>query len=168
MAKFTIHYAKALMCFGICVILSACVTRLAPNYDQAVVSGLIAVNQKTMELFAASAGGTNGETFEQRESSYNFLIGYVDALAIQAQARPVPKNDVTERVNEQLRQRGVEVLAEDEIPSVSSLAQLSRTLAKMRQVDQKQGLTSLEVQAFKNTAAICMDQALTYESYLER
>jgi hypothetical protein len=38
----------------------------------------------------------------------------------------------------------------------------------MRDVDKKQGVTAFEVAAFKGQVVIYLDQALTYENFLER
>ena len=57
---------------------------------------------------------------------------------------------------------------DSEIPSATALAEISKTIVKMRDTDQKQGVTGLEVQAFKNQVSVFLDQALTYESFLER
>jgi hypothetical protein len=48
------------------------------------------------------------------------------------------------------------------------MGKISETLVKMRDTDKNQGVTATEVQVFKNQVAIYLDQALTYESFLER
>lgn len=148
--------------------LTACATTLAPDYDKAIVDGLTATNTRMMELFASVSSGTSRETFERREKTYNAIIGSLDALAIQAKARPVPKNKATEKVNEYLEKRGVQVLDGEDAPSATALEKLSETIVKMRDTDRKQGVTFLEVSAFKGQSVIYMDQAMTYESFLER
>ena len=152
----------------IIVFLTACATTLAPNYDKAIVDGLVSVSQKTMELFASTSSGTSKSDYGNREKTYNSIIGSIDALAIQAKARPIPKNKTTEKVNEHLRSRGVNVLVGEDAPSATALKKISETVVKMRDTDKKQGITAVEVQAFKGQAVIYFDQALTYESFLER
>jgi hypothetical protein len=141
---------------------------MAPNYDKAIVDGLTSTNTKLMELFASTSSGTSKENFEQREKTYNSLIGSLDALTIQAKARPVPKNKITEKVNEYLTSRGVNVLEGDDAPSATALAKISESIVKMRDTDKKQGVTATEVSAFKGQVVIYLDQAITYESFLER
>lgn len=165
-----LSFQKARLAFVamIAVFLTACTTMLAPNYDKAIVDGLVSVNQKTMELFASVSSGTSNSDYKKREDTYNSIIGSIDALAIQAKARPIPKNKITEKVNEYLRSRGVDVLEGEDAPSATALEKISETITKMRDTDKKQGVTVLEVQAFKGQAVIYFDQALTYESFLER
>ena len=150
------------------LLIAGCTTQLAPNYDKALVAGLTSVNSEVMALFASVSAGTKPDSFPQREQKYNAVIGALDALAIQAAARPIPKSSATEAVNKALKNRGVAPLSDDEIPSATALRKISATVVKMRDTDKKQGVTAYEAQAFKNQATIYMDQALTYESYLER
>jgi hypothetical protein len=147
---------------------TACTTQLAPSYDRALATGLTTVNAEVMALFAYASNGTTPDSFSQREQKYNAVIGTLDALTIQAAARPVPKNSATEAVNRALKSRGIELVNDDETPSATALRKVSATVTKMRNTDKKQGVTAYETQAFKNQASIYMDQALTYESYLER
>lgn len=150
------------------LLLSACITTLAPNYDKAIVDGLVTTNQKLMEFFASTAAGTTKESFAERRKTYNGLIGSMDALVIQAKARPIPKNKITQRVNEVLEKRGIQVLEDDDAPSATALEKISATMVKMRDTDKKQGVTAFEVLAFRGQVVIYLDQAITYESFLER
>ena len=147
---------------------TACVTTLAPNYDKAIVDGLVSVNERMMEHFAASSSGVSASTYHKREKDYNSIIGTLDALAIQAKVRPIPRNNITEKVNENLRTRGIEIPEDEGVPSATALEKISETITKMRDTDKKQGVTSFEVRAFKGQTVIYLDQALTYESFLER
>jgi hypothetical protein len=150
--------------------LSGCATQLAPAYDKAVVDGLNAANTDTMTLFASASGGTQAATFNAREAHYNGTIGKLDALAVQAASRPVPKNKVTDAVNQLLDKRKISTVSDDDAtpPSVAAIQKVSATLGKMRDTDHQQGLTALEVQGFKNIAVISFDQAITYENFLNR
>lgn len=147
---------------------SACVTQLAPDYDQALVDRLNATNEALMEFFASTSQGVKPSAFGDRKASYDNLIGRVDALVIQARSRPIPENSVTEKVNAALEKRGVQILDDGDTPSATALQRISETMVKMRDTDQKQGVTALEVTAFKGVVSIYMDQAMTYENYLER
>lgn len=148
--------------------LTSCAIQLAPQYDQALFDGITETNTQTMQLFATVSSGTSADTFSQRETTYNNLIGTVDALAMQSLARPVPKNKVTEKVNAYLASRGVTGLEDGNAPSAAALQEVSENLAKMRDKDRSAGLAPNVVAAFKNAVVISMDQALTYEAFLER
>ncbi len=149
-------------------LLSACATQLAPLYDQVVVDGLNAANADALALFAEASGGTTRESFAQRAPKYDRAIGEYDAIAVQAAARPVPSNDMAEAVKNILGARNTPGDQNQVIPSSTAMKGLSDTLSKMKQVDGKQGLTAMEVSAFKGQALIYMDQALTYEAALKR
>lgn len=164
----SIQNARLALVAMIAVFLTACATTLAPNYDQAVVDGLVSVNQKTMELFASTSSGTSKSDYEEREKTYNSIIGSFDALAIQVKSRPIPKNKITEKVNEALRLRGVNVLEDKDAPSATALEKISKTIVKLRDTDKKQGLNAFEVESLKGQAVIYLDQAMTYESFLKR
>ncbi len=164
----SVQNARLALVAMIAVFLTACATTLAPNYDQAVVDGLTSVNQKTMEHFASTSSGTSKRDYEEREKTYNSIIGSIDALAIQAKSRPIPNNKITEKVNEYLLSRGVDILEDEATPSATALEKISEAIVKMRDTDKKQGITAIEVQAFKGLVVIYLDQALTYESFLKR
>lgn len=163
--KWSILYPVIILTF---FIFSGCAATLAPQYDRDVVEGLNATNTNAMEFFAFVCKGTQKDSYEQREAKYAYLIGHFDALVIQAKARPVPRNKVTDKINDVLSKRGVPIPDDSETPSATAMGKISLTFAKMRDTDQKQGLTPTEVEAFKGQVSIFMDQALTYESFLER
>ena len=148
--------------------LSACTTQLAPPFDQAITDGLIGVNQQAMTLFASVSSGTGSDTYTQRDSTYNGLIGSIDALVLQAKARPIPKTSVNEKIKTLLDKRGITLPETGDVPSAAALEQISITLAKMRDTDKKQVITAFEVAAFKGQTVIYLDQALTYENFLAR
>ena len=150
------------------LLVSACVTQLAPDYDKALVDSLNSTNESLMEFFASASQGLKPSAFDERKPTYDNLIGRLDALIIQARSRPIPENSVTEKVNEALEKRGVQILDGSDTPSASALQGISATMVKMRDTDQKQGVTAFEVAAFKGQVSIYMDQAMTYENYLER
>lgn len=165
MTRTTVGLALSL---AVLLFLTACATTLAPNYDKAIVNGLVSTNTKLMEHFASTSSGTTKETFEKREKTYNNLIGSLDALTIQAKARPIPKNKITKKVNEYLTKRGVQILESEDTPSATALEKISETIVKMRDTDKKQGVTPFEISAFKGQVVIYLDQAITYESFIER
>lgn len=149
---------------------AGCATQLAPPYDKNVAEGLGAANTETMILLAAASQGTDKSSFSSREDKYNNLIGKLDAIALSAGARPMPKNKVTDAINKLLVKRGVKPIDDDDStpPSSHSIKKIAETLTKMRDTDKKQGVTAFEAQAFKGQIAVYFDQAITYENFLQR
>ncbi|HSC80729.1 MAG TPA: hypothetical protein VLC08_10265 [Chitinolyticbacter sp.] len=152
------------------LLLSGCATQLAPAYDRAVVDGLNATAVETMTLLASVSAGTTAASFPVREERYNQLIGRLEALALLAGARPVPKNKVTDAINAKLAERGSPPLDDDGStpPSVHAIKKIAETVTKLRDTDRKQGVTAFEAMAFKGQIAIYLDQAITYENFLQR
>ena len=149
------------------LLLNGCAIQLAPLYDQALVSGITSANSETMQLLASVSEGTDANTFNTREDKYNKAIGDIDALALQANARPVPSNDVESSVEKLFKQRATTAPSSIE-PSYHALQNISATLVEMRDTDKKQGLQPLEAQGFKNLIVSYMDDVLTYEDALQR
>jgi hypothetical protein len=150
------------------LLLVGCATQLAPNYDKAIVDKLTSTNVKLMEHYASVSSGTDKSMYSQRADTYNSLIGNLDALVIQAKARPMPDNQVIKKVNKYLGERAQQLLGDDVAPSATAMEKISETIVKMRDTDEKQNLTAAEVKLFKGQTVIYMDQALTYESFLKR
>lgn len=165
--RVTKKFTSVLLIFWMMFIVG-CATQLAPKYDQALFKGVTDTNVKIMELFASVSNGTESSTCHQRLSSYNSVIGSVDALALQSKARPAPENSITEKVNTYLESRGIGAITGAEAPSALALQEVSKNLNKMKEVDCKSGLGKGVVATFKNAVIISMDQAITYESFLDR
>lgn len=147
---------------------AGCATQLAPAYDKAIVDGLRSSNREAMILFATLAAESESKSYPARAATYNQLIGTLDALEMQSRARPMPKGAGHEAANKLLEKRGLPVVGDDEAPSATALNRMSAILSKMRDTDRKQGLSPTEVQAFKGQMSIYMDQAMTYEAFLQR
>lgn len=162
-------YARLLLLVAV-LSLVGCATQLAPPYDKSIAEGLSAANTEAMTLIASTSQGTDKSTFAPREDKYNTLIGKLDALALSAGARPMPKNKVTDAINRILEKRGGKPLDDDDAtpPSAHSIRKVAETLTKMRDTDRKQGVTAHEVRGFKGQLVIYFDQAITYENFLER
>ena len=150
------------------LLLAGCMVQLAPRHDAALYDGIVRVNERIMELFASVTPDADAAAFATREATYNSLIGSVDALAMQSRARPIPNSEVRDRVNEYLGDRGQPLLGDDEAPSAAALDQVSSQLAEMKKTDQAGNLKPGAVKLFRNAVIISMDQAITYESFLER
>lgn len=150
--------------------IAGCATQIAPHYDKNVVEGLNSATTEAMTFMATASQGTDKSVFFSREEKYNALIGKLDALALSAGARPMPKNKVTDAVNKLLEKRGGKAINDDDAtpPSAHSIKRIAETLTKMRDADKKQGVTAFEVQAFKMQLVIYFDQAITYENFLQR
>ncbi|MEZ4779113.1 MAG: hypothetical protein R2786_06985 [Flavobacteriaceae bacterium] len=146
---------------------TGCKTQLAPEYDKAIVEGLTKSTQQLTYFFATMDEGTTADSYTDRQTFYNTLIGNFDALSLQAKARPVPSNAATEKINKLLQAKGSDPLS-GAYPSAFAFTQISETLRKMRQTDQANGLKPLALQAFKGQILIFLDQAMTYESFLKR
>ena len=155
---------------ALAILVSGCAVQLAPPYDKAIADGLATANTETMTLLASVSAGTKSATYSKREDKYNDLIGKLEALALQAGARPMPKNKVTDAINKALEKRDGKALPDDDVtpPSAHAIHKVAETLTKMRDTDKKQGVTAFEVTAFKGQIVIYFDQAITYENFLQR
>ncbi|HLZ66295.1 MAG TPA: hypothetical protein VKQ29_08695 [Aliidongia sp.] len=151
---------------------TACTTQLAPAYDQAISDGLIAANKDVQTLFATIGPGVGKETYPARADAYNNVIGELNALEIQAKARPIPDSIGLTEANKILSANGISQLTNDpkftNYPSARSIDDASLTIATMRAADQKAGLHGDEIKAFQNQTSIFLMQAITYENFLKR
>ncbi len=152
----------------ISLFLTGCATQLAPKYDSALFQGITDVNKQVMALFAWADTKTESSTFAKREPLYNATIGAVDALVLQSKARPELDNALVKKMNAYLASKGMRPLTGKTLPSTHALELLSAQLVKMKQVDKAKGLNATMIALFKNASIIAMDQALTYESFLNR
>lgn len=152
------------------VVLVGCATQLAPPYDKNVADGLVTASSDAMSLLSEASTGTKPEDYHKREGKYSDVIGKFETLAILAASRPMPKNNFIEKVNESLQQRGVITLADDSDmpPSVHAIKKVSEAFELMRNTDRVQGITATEAKAFKGQVAVYLDQAITYENFLNR
>lgn len=147
-------------------LLQSCRVSLAPEYDKAIVEKTTSLSSETMMLFAEVQNGTVKESFDKREPTYNKLIGSFDALSLQARARPIPDISI-KKLNDLFEQKGIETASGD-YPSAMAFKEISLTLIKMKETDQKSGLNITTVAAFKGQIEIYLEQAITYETFLKR
>ena len=154
------------------VLVTACATQLAPNYDQAIADGLVSANKDVQTLFAGIGDGVGKETYPSRADSYTHIIGELNALEIQAKSRPIPGSDILTAANKVLSANGIGQLTSDpqftNYPSARSIQDASNTIATMRTADQKAGLHGNEIKAFQNQTSVFLMQAITYENFLKR
>jgi hypothetical protein len=158
----------------ICVFFFAsCAVSLAPKFDQAIVDNLSSASTEIFQLVAEVTDGTKKDDYNTREDKYNHVIGELDALELQIEARPVPKNKSVDKiigkVNDRLREKGIGTIdANETAPSATAIKHITENIAKMKDTDKLQGLTKTEVLAFKNNIQLFLDQALTYERFLNQ
>lgn len=151
---------------------TSCAVSLAPKFDQHIVDNLTGTSTEVFQLLAEVSAGTTKADYDKRESKYNQVIGKLEALVLQINARPVPNNKTVNKIiakaNDRLKKRGASTLisAGETAPSATALKNVAANIAKMKDTDKKQGVTAFEVQAFKGNIELFFDQALTYERFL--
>jgi hypothetical protein len=158
------------------LIVSGCKVALAPNYDKELVAAITNSSTVAMQFFASITSGTTNKTFKDRAETYAKLIGQFDALEIQARVRVQPWNQASEKIKELLTKTLVQIAKDPNIkadmdkdsPTAYAMYAISNIFRKMKTTDEKVGMTADEVAGFKSTFDFSMDQALTYENYLER
>lgn len=146
---------------------SQCTTSLAPQFDELIFQDLNSSSAEVLSFFASIENGTEATSFESREENYNQLIGKFEALELKTRARPVPANPVLEKVNKALEIRSGTAISGD-YPSAYAMGEIANTLKMMKKTDRQEGITIRTIQAFKNQVVIYLDQALTYENFLNR
>lgn len=82
----------------------------------------------------------------------------------------MPKNKVSDAINRALDKRASQQLSDDDStpPSAHAIKKVAETFIKLRDTDRKQGVTTTEALAFKGQVVIYLDQATTYENFLQR
>lgn len=148
------------------VFAAGCQTSLTPAYDQALFDGITTVNTDLLTFFAGINDGTSSSDYDERAGTYAGLVGRVEALTLQSKSRPMPTSKTIDRINDKLNKDGKDIVLGSEAPSVGALQGISKALNVMSVQDKANGLTATEVTAFKNNVSIYLDQALTYESFL--
>jgi hypothetical protein len=157
---------------GACLFDAGCAVSLAPKFDQNIVDNLSVTSTEIFQLLAEVSAGTAKTDYDKRDAKYNHVIGKLEALALQINARPVPKNKIVSKIigkaNDRLKQRGVSTLISsgDTAPSATAIKNVLANIRKMKDTDKLQGVTAFEVQAFKGNIELFLDQALTYERFL--
>ena len=166
-----LHRVRAAAAILILTAVAACTTRLAPAYDQTIVDGLASVNQDTQTLFASIGSEATKESFPSRKDSYDHIVGSLNALVIQAKARPSPDVSLTD-VNAALAHAGIPAIADDpkfaNVPSARSMSDAAETVQEMEAADASKGLHGNEIEAFENQTNVYLSQAIAYESFLKR
>lgn len=163
---------KGLVFFAV-LSLYSCAVSLAPKFDQGIVDNLSSTSVEIFQLFAEVSSGTNSADFSKREQKYNTLIGKTEALELQLKARPMPRNKTLEKVinktNDRLKSRGIaSPVSIGDAPSAAALEQIVKNLEQMKTSDKNNGLPPATVSLFKGFVQLYLDQALTYERFLNK
>jgi hypothetical protein len=160
----------------IAVFQAGCAIRLGPDYDKAIFDGLTKINEDAMTLFASVASGASKNTYPKRQPVYDGLIGKLDAVRVQIDARlsPSPPLLLTTMLSQNTNatpptsDAKSRTPAVPEVPSLGSVNTMIRTITSMRDQDSKWGLTSNLVSGFKLRFEPSIEQALVYEKALNR
>ena len=144
-----------------------CTTSLAPKFDELIFQDLSSSSEEVLSFFASVENGVEANSFKDREANYNQLIGKFEALELKTRARPIPANSVLEKVNKAIEIRSGTAITGD-YPSAYAMGEVAKTLKMMKKTDAQEGLKVIVIQAFKNQVLIYLDQALTYENFLNR
>lgn len=148
---------------------ASCTVKLSPDYDKDLSTSLSSINTEMMVFFASIDEGTHSTNFGDRKQTYSKIKGKLEALVIDLKSRPTPSINNMEAINAILKANNIPILPNDmnSPPSVESILSVSKTIKQMESTDKSQGLTSFEIQAFKNQINIYISQAITYENFLK-
>ena len=155
------------------LIATSCAVSLAPRFDQGIIDNLSTTSIEVFQLLSEVSEGTTNTDFDKRQEEYNEVIGKLEALALQINARPVPDNKTVDKIiskaNSSLQKKGSTLISVNETaPSAKALKNVTANVTKMKQTDKLQGITATEALAFKNNIELFFDQALTYERFLNK
>jgi hypothetical protein len=167
------NFSVAILLLSTLLVSTSCAVSLAPRFDQGIIDNLSTTSTEVFQLLAEVSEGTTNADFSKREAEYNQVIGKLDALAIQINARPVPDNKNVDKIinkaNSSLQKKGATLISVNQIaPSATALKNVTASVTKMKQADKVQGITATEALAFKNGIELFFDQALTYERFLNK
>jgi hypothetical protein len=171
--KRVFKFSAAILFLTTIVITTSCAVSLAPRFDQGIIDNLSTTSTEVFQLLSEVSAGTTNSDFEKREEEYDQVIGKLDALALQINARPVPDNKTVDKIiakaNSSLQKKGTTLISVNQTaPSATALKNVTANVTKMKQTDKLQGITATEALAFKNNIELFLDQALTYERYLNK
>ena len=155
------------------LITTSCAVSLAPRFDQGIIDNLSITSTEVFQLLSEVSEGTTNADFDKRAEKYNQVIGKLEALALQINARPVPDNKTVDKIigkaNSSLQKKGTTLISTNQTaPSATALKNVTANVTKMKQTDKLQGITATEALAFKNNITLFFDQALTYERFLNK
>lgn len=171
---------------------SGCAIRLGPDYDKAIFDGLTKANEDAMTLFASVSKGGAKATYSSRKPAYDAIIGELDALSVQIQARSAPALPaIVGGLMPQHSPFDVPNLFPASscfaapatsppapanaapnnalpVPTASAVRCLAFTITTMRDADARNGIGAPVGGLFKMRFAFFMTNALAYEKALNR
>jgi hypothetical protein len=126
-----------------------------------------------MTLFASMPSGAPKATYAKRDTAYNTIIGNLDAVRLQIQARlnPSPPAIVAAVMARPATSSSAIADAQKamtDVPSLGSVETMKHTMDVMRNTDSRRGLSPMLVDGFRRRFEISMEQALVYEKALNR
>ncbi|MEA3406416.1 MAG: hypothetical protein U9R28_11855 [Pseudomonadota bacterium] len=153
------RFYQPILILPLVLMLSGCFATPGVRYDESLVQNLNQVSVETLTFFASIKDGTQAEKFIERKQHYFRLLGQYEGLEIQATSRPYTKPDSLDRVSQSS--------TPTQLPSVTALQNIYKTLLHMKQTDQQQGLTKTEVAVYKLQTRTYLDQIITFEQHLK-
>ncbi|KQU64212.1 hypothetical protein ASC75_13745 [Aminobacter sp. DSM 101952] len=149
--------------------MAGCAIQLAPMFDKTIVQGLTTANEQTMILFASVSSGSKAQSFGKRKPEYDSLIGQFDALRLQAKSRPSPPPpSLFLKTRSLASERAGQIDLLSQAPTIEATEQIVLLLTRMRDTDERRGLSTTSTGLFKNQFEILIRNALIYEKALER
>ncbi len=154
------------LALGAILMLAGCTIKLAPDYDPSIVDGLTKANQDAHVFFASVAAGSDRTDYPKKEGTYDQLIGEIDALRLDAAARPEPPPP--EFLGLLASKHPNDAPPQLKSPTPEILGNMAKRLTAMRVHHRDHGLSADDVEDAKLSFDQKMDQALTYEKALKR
>jgi hypothetical protein len=152
---------------ALCVFLAACTTSFVSAYDQKIVSGLDEQNKKAMVLFASVATGSRAGQFSRYKTNYDDTIGGMESVRLMIKSRYIPLgNAVSNKLVQSICPPGVQ-FEECLNSSSANMDQVVKTLQRMRDQHEKNGLAPAVVDLFKRDYELGMQRILVVEAALK-
>lgn len=168
-ATFRLILLRLLLPILLALNVAGCAIQLAPMFDKTIVEGLTTANEQTMILFASVSSGSSAASFGTRKPEYDSLIGQFDALRLQAKSRPMPQPpSLFLKTGSLVGARVDQIEALSQAPTIEATEQIVVLLTRMRDTDERRGLSRASTGLFKNQFEILIRNALIYEKALER
>jgi len=148
------------------LMISACAVKMAPDYDQSVITKLTACNEKIATYFTSF---DPSKAYADRHAFYDDVIGQESALGIELRARPTPQPLVLNWLGFDRADTEVGKIAKStEAPSINAVAMIVKRLEYLRDEDKNKALSAPLVALTRGEVESFMVDALTYEMALKR
>ncbi len=162
----------SLSCFSLMMFLQSCSIQLSPQYDVKIVDSLTENSDELLSFVEEISDGTKKVEYAEREEKYNNLIGKLESLELQVKARPIPSNKlltkIRDKVNAALKAKGNGKLIsiDDNAPSAKAIENIIKNIKVLKSDDKIKDVDDLQIKAYKGNIVLYLDQALTYEKFL--